>query len=193
MKNKLIVFACGVLALTLVSCAEKKKDTTIITHRVVKKPSTEIKTVGDYNEKQEVQWVGSTYTVVLNLQADKTLPTVAEGNQKYYDNSVVVKVVRQDGSEFFSKTFKKTDFTAYIDTKTADNGVLLGIVFNRVEENHLCFSASVGSPDMLSDAYVPLMLKISRFGEVSISKDTLMERLDDTSTTDEVEDEDLAV
>ena len=49
---------------------------------------------------------------------------------------------------------------------------LLGIVFDKVEDGVLRFAASVGSPDKASDEYIPLVLKISRSGSVSISKDT---------------------
>ena len=41
--------------------------------------------------------------------------------------------------------------------------------------NNLCFAASVGSPDVMSDEYLPLVVKISKMGEVSISKDQLLD------------------
>lgn len=175
MRNSTIIFAFGLCFLACFSCEEKKKDKTIITHRIVKKENYQIKTIGDYKESQGVDWVGSTYLIEIDFKADKSLPTVSEGNQKYYDNKVLVRILRKDGSEFFSKTFLKTDFQGHLDSKTISDGALLGVVFNRTEENHLCFVASIGSPDMLSDAYVPLLVKISRFGDVTISKETLLE------------------
>ena len=41
------------------------------------------------------------------------------------------------------------------------------------------FAASVGSPDRNSDEYVPLVLKVSRFGDIKISKDTQMDTVGD--------------
>ncbi len=186
MKKTLFVFACGVLTLSLLSCAKKKNDTTIITHRVVQKAPTQIKTIGDYKQTREVEWLGTTYTVEYGLQADKSLSTVAEGTQKYYDNRVIVRIIRKDGSEFFNKAFTKSDFTSYIDSKYAKSGALLGVVFNKVEGDYLYFAASVGSPDKLSDVYVPLVVKVSRFGDVTISKDAMLDTDNGSATTDEM-------
>lgn len=71
--------------------------------------------------------------------------------------------MRSDGSEFFSRTFTKKDFTSYIDKHTQDMGALLGIVYVKAEGDYLYFAASVGSPDVTSDECVPLVLKISEW------------------------------
>ena len=63
---------------------------------------------------------------------------------------------------------------------------LLGIVVDKVDGDNLRFAASVGSPDVLSDEYMPLILTLTRMGSVSITKDT---RLDSSSETTEDEDE----
>ena len=105
--------------------------------------------------------------------ADRSLPIVNDGTgSRYYDNKITLRVTRNDGSEFFARTFKKSDFSAYIDGSFDKNCALLGIVFDKVEDGVLRFAASVGSPDKASDEYIPLVLKISRSGSVSISKDT---------------------
>lgn len=181
------------LTLSFFSCAKKKNDTTIITHRIVQKVPSQIRTIGDYKQTREVKWLGTTYTVEYDLQADKSLPTVAEGTQKYYDNRVIVRIIRKDGSEFFSKAFIKSDFTPYIHSKYAKSGALLGVVFNKVEGDYLYFAASVGSPDKLSDIYVPLVVKVSRFGDVTISKDAMLDIDSGSTTTDGVTDEEDAV
>ena len=46
---------------------------------------------------------------------------------------------------------------------------------DRAEGDNLLFAASVGSPDKMSDEYIPLLLKVSRQGKVSISKDTQLD------------------
>ena len=76
------------------------------------------------------------------------------------------------------------------------NSALLGIVFDKAEGDNLVFAASVGSPDRMSDEYVPLVLKISRFGDVRISKDTQMDTgaVEDAGTggsTEEATPEDI--
>ena len=53
------------------------------------------------------------------------------------------------------------------------------------------FAASVGSPDKSSDEYVPLVVKISRFGDVSIKKDATLDtqsEMGNSNTTAEEEE-----
>lgn len=69
-------------------------------------------------------------------------------------------------------------------------GALLGIVYVKAEGDYLYFAASVGSPDVTSDEYVPLVLKISRMGSISISKD---EKLDTNASAEDEEDEEDGV
>ena len=63
--------------------------------------------------------------------------------------------------------------------------MLLGIVLDRAEGDNLIFAASVGSPDALSDEYIPILLTVSRMGDVSIKRDTTM----DTSASAEDEED----
>ena len=125
----------------------------------------------DYN--WSVDWVGSTYTVFVHRFADESLPMVEdEYGNKYYDNRVSVKVIRKDGSEFFNKTFSKTDFSSCLDDNFRRNGALLGLLFVEAVGDDLKFGGSVGSPDPLSDEYIPLVMKLNRMGTVHVSRDT---------------------
>ena len=51
---------------------------------------------------------------------------VGDDNTKYFDNKITVRILRKDGTEFFYRTFLKTDFTGYLDKNTQQNGALLG-------------------------------------------------------------------
>ena len=171
-----IVFAAGLMAVGLVSCKEKKVQTDIITTKPVIEKAKPTQVMGDYEQTIPVDWVGSTYQVVTRREADKSLPVIDEGQgEKYYDNRISVRIVRKDGSEFFSRTFTKDDFASCVSASYRSNTALLGIVFDKAEADHLVFAASVGSPDQSSDDYVPLLLRISRYGDVSMSKDTQLD------------------
>ena len=61
-----------------------------------------------------------------------------------------------------------------MDKAYADEA-LVGIVLDHAEGDHLRFAASVGSPDKLSDEYVPLKMTLSRTGGVSIARDTQLD------------------
>lgn len=163
----------GLLAISsLTACTEKKKSNIIIAPKpVAKVVNKATQKMSDYEQTREADWVGSHYKVVVKRSSDKELPVLQlDENTKYYDNRISVKVLRSDGSEFFSRTFTKKDFTSYIDKHTQDMGALLGIVYVKAEGDYLYFAASVGSPDVTSDEYVPLVLKISRMGSISISR-----------------------
>lgn len=178
--KKQYILACATFLLlaggTLQSCKEKKQSNVIITTKPVEEKKLPTQKVGDYEMETPVDWVGSTYQVVVERKADESLPLADDGQgNKYFDNRISVRVVRKDGSEFFNRTFTKEDFSAYVDALYKKNSALLGIVLDKAEGDYLVFAASVGSPDKMSDEYVPLVLKISRFGDVSVSKDTQMD------------------
>ena len=161
------------LSVAVGGCKEKKQTTDIITTKPKVEAPKPVQEIGDYDQDVSVDWGGSNYTVRMQRLADRSLPIVDDGlGNRYFDNQITVRVTRNDGSEFFARTFKKSDFSAYIDGSFDKNCALLGIVFDKVEDGVLRFAASVGSPDKASDEYIPLVLKISRSGSVSISKDT---------------------
>lgn len=175
------------LAVGLVSCKEKKVQTDIITTKPVVEKAKPTQVMGDYEQTIPVDWVGSTYQIVTHREADKSLPVIVEGQgEKYYDNRISVRIVRKDGSVFFTRTFTKDDFASCVGASYRSNSALLGIVFDKAETDHLVFAASVGSPDQSSDDYVPLVVRISRHGDVTMSKDTQLD-------TGAVGDDDAAV
>ena len=127
--------------------------------------------MSNYVQMREVPWLGATYQVEVKRMSDATLDVVAlEDGSKYFDNKISVRILRKDGSEFFKRVFTKADFLSYIDSGTKKHGALLGIVYVKAEGDWLFFAASVGSPDVTSDEYIPMVLKISRMGAVSISR-----------------------
>ena len=183
----LLMFSAGIL--TLMSCKEKKNTGVIITKKPVVVAQRQIMKTGDYAQSRKVDWLGAVYTVETKRVADPSLPVIADGNTKYYDNRITVRILRSDGSEFFNRTFTKADFSSYVG-KTYANGALVGIVLDRAEGDNLLFAASVGSPDKMSDEYIPLLMKVSRQGGITISKDTQLDTgSDDTSEVELAEEE----
>lgn len=177
MKKKHVFLLSCLLLVMATGCKDQPKNDVIITKMPPQKAvSHETLKVGDYSQTRDVEWVGATYTVEVNRQADTTLPTVKDDSgQKYYDNSILVRIYRSDGSEFFRRMFTKKDFDAYVDEPYRKEGVLLGIVLDKADDDYVYMAASVGSPDKSSDEFVPLVVKISRMGQVSISKDTQLD------------------
>ncbi len=189
MKKHLLALVTMSAAICLASCTSKKEKTDIIARKPIVVRAKETRTMGDHRESRQVKWIGSSYTIDTDFKADKSLPVVSDGEQKYYDNRATVKILRKDGSVFFSRTFSKADFISQIDA-SYKGGALLGVVYDRCDGDYLYFAASVGSPDKSSDEYFPLVVKISRFGEVSIKKDATLDTQSEMNANSTAEEED---
>lgn len=189
MKLSLTLFVTAVMAFAIMSCGEKKPANDIIARKTEKKAPVAPVKMQDYSHTEKVEWLGKTYGIEIKRNVDAELPMIVDDSgNKYYDNKITVTVSRPDGSVFFNKTFTKADFSSCMAESYMKKSALLGIVVDKVEGDNLRFAASVGSPDVLSDDYMPLILTLSRMGSVSIKKDT---RLD--SDNEEPEDEDDGV
>ena len=160
--------------LLMISCGKKKESRTIIVPKMeAEKVTGPLEMQAINNAENEVEWLGTTYKVVVNRQVDKDLPMVEYEN----GNRIRLEVKRKDGSVFFTREFTKKDFERYVDDITKKRGVLLGIVLDRADEDDLIFGASVGSPDVLSDEYVPMELILNRMGSVTIKKSTQLDAI----------------
>ena len=90
----------------------------------------------------------------------------------FMDNSIKVKIIRENGTTLFEKTFTKKDFASYLPEKYLKRSVLEGLVFDDVrtaEKNEITLAASVSYP--MTDLYIPFTLVVSQNGSLSISKD----------------------
>lgn len=176
MSKQLSFIFIALVCCIFVACTEKKTATNIIAEKPkpVEKKATQ--KIGDYQQTIDVTWLGTTYHIAVERRADTELPLADDGaGNKYYDNQIMLRITRHDGSEFFSRTFTKTDFVNYVDAHYRKNSALLGVVFDRAEGNDLYFAVSVGSPDKMSDEYVPLVMKLSRLGAITVSQDTRLD------------------
>lgn len=184
-KNYLIGIVVVLLGCTMLSCNEKKQSNVIIAPKPVKQaPKAPVK-MDEFKHAEDVAWLDKTYKVEVHRFVADSLPKVNdEQGNPYFDNLIRVRVLRADGSEFFNRVFSKKSFNDYLDDNTRKSGALLGIVFDHAEGDNLYLAASVGSPDRLSDEYIPLIITISRMGDVDIKRDT---RLD----SDQPEEEDI--
>ena len=192
MKKHLLALVTMSVAICLASCGGKKEKTDIIARKPIVVRAKETRAMGDHRESRKVQWIGASYTVDTEFKADKSLPLISDGEQKYYDNRATVKILRKDGTVFFNRTFSKADFINQIDASYKD-GALLGVVYDKCDSDNMYFAASVGSPDKSSDEYVPLVVKISRFGDVSIKKDATLDTQSEMGTNNTTIEEEEGV
>ena len=178
--KKIQLLAALLMAVLAISCGKKKesKDIIVPTAEVVK-PKAPI-SMQPYSQQQEVAWLDKSYQVFINRVADDSLRMVQdETGQKFVDNRITLRVVRADGSVFFKKVFTKATFDAQLDDDYRQTGILEGLVFDKVDGNNLVFAGSVSHPQ--TDEYIPLVVTVSNFGNVTIRRDDQM----DTNSTQE--------
>ena len=160
--NRLQLTAVVLTALVVTSCGKKKQSNDIIVPTVeTPKPQTPVR-MQPYDQTNDVQWLG------------KSLPMVKdETGQQFFDNRITVRILRSDGSVFFKRVFTKADFVAQLDDDYRKTGILEGIVFDKTDGNNIIFAGSVSHPQ--TDEYIPLVVSVSNFGEVSIRRDDQMD------------------
>lgn len=168
------VLALAFVGLLATSCGKKKQhDDIIVQETETPQPQAPIR-MQDYKDIKDVQWLGKQYQIEVSRTACDSLAMVKdESGQQFVDNRIVLKVIRQDGSVFCTKTFTKSAFNACLDDDYRKTGILEGFVFDKAEGNHLFFAASVCHPQ--TDEYIPMVVTLSNFAEVGISKDQQME------------------
>ena len=168
------VMALAFVGLITTSCGKKKQhDDIIVQETETPKPQAPIR-MQDYKDVKDVQWLGKQYQVEVTRTASDSLAMVKdETGQQFVDNRIVLKVIRQDGTVFCTKTFTKSAFNSCLDDDYRKTGILEGFVFDKAEGNQLFFAASVCHPQ--TDEYIPMVVTVSNFGEVGIAKDQQME------------------
>ena len=168
------VMALAFVGLITTSCGKKKQhDDIIVQETEAPKPQAPIR-MQDYKDVKDIQWLGKQYQVEVTRTASDSLAMVKdETGQQFVDNRIVLKVIRQDGTVFCTKTFTKSAFNSCLDDDYRKTGILEGFVFDKAEGNQLFFAASVCHPQ--TDEYIPMVVTVSNFGEVGIAKDQQME------------------
>lgn len=186
-KSLFVVIATGVI-LSVVACGEKKKSQDIITQRVETVKPQAPERMQEYDDSRNVAWIGKQYKVTVHRQPADSLPLVKdETGQKYVDNVISVSVFRSDGSKFYSRQFTKADFVNYLDDDYRKTGILEGLVFDKADGDWLEFAASVCHPH--TDEYIPLVVKLSRMGQLTIQRDTQMDTTGDTPQQEQSSEE----
>lgn len=196
MKRILSLILLGTVLLSISSCKDDKKSDNIITSKPEKEviPTDTLAMTTIAPEARTVTWGEGSYTISVKRYADESLPiAIDESGRKYYDNKIDLKISRADGSVFMDKTFQKTDFNRFLDDNTKKNGALLGLPFVEVEGNNLVFSASVGSPNEMSDEFIPMKVKISRMGDIHIELDNDLDTTNDNAAPNPESNEDDGV
>lgn len=164
-----ILFPALVVCLILSACGGKKQTDEIIIERdAVEEHHPGVLGMPANPQERSIEWIGDAkYHYSIVRSQDKSLPHVTNHDQEYYDNSIMLVVKRSDGSVFFEKKFTKKDFERVLPDMFRENGVLLGMNFEKVDGNNLRFVVSVGSPDENNEEFYLIMLTLNNQGRTS--------------------------
>jgi hypothetical protein len=184
MKNLFSCLYISALLIVCFSCKEKKATQEIIVTKVVEQKISETPVkMQEYTQTSEVKWGGSVVKCQIIRTPDETIAMVKDENgQKYVDNRIKISIFGNDGNALYDRSFTKADFTAYIEESYKTGGILEGLVFDKISNDTLFFAASVCLPQ--TDEYIPLILSISKSGNVSIERDTTMDTVNESAEED---------
>jgi hypothetical protein len=171
----------AVVATMVISCGEKKKSDNIIAPKVEQPKLQAPIRMQEYSQTKDIRWLDKNYQVEVRRVPDDSLRMVKdETGQKFVDNRISLRILRADGSVFFSRVFTKAAFDACLDNDYRQTGILEGLVYDKVEGANLFFAASVCHPQ--TDEYIPMVVSVSSLGEVGIRRDTDLDTYGDGNT-----------
>ena len=173
--KQIYIFALLLMGV-LSGCGSNQKDTKEETQRMFQLESVDenssLQRMQVSRINQEIACKGKKFQLSIERTPDEKLPHVKSDMGLFMDNSIQVKIVRENGTTLFEKKFTKNDFAGYLPAKYVSRSVLEGLVFDDVrteEKKEITLAASVSYP--MTDLYIPFILVVSQDGKLSISKD----------------------
>lgn len=171
------IYIMAALALGLMTgCSSNKKEAQEEVKRMFQIESVDedsgLQRMQESRINQEIACKGKKFRLSVERVPDDKLPHVKSDMGLFMDNSIQVKITRENGTVLFEKRFTKNDFAAYLPAKYLNRSVLEGLVFDDVrtaENKELTLAASVSYP--MTDLYIPFILVVSQDGKLSVSKD----------------------
>jgi len=171
------IYLVAMLAMgMLTGCGSNKKDIKEETQRMFQLENVDedsgLQRMQVSRIQQEISCRGKNFRLSVERVPDDKLPQVQSDMGTFVDNSIKVKLTRDNGTVLLEKTFTKNDFAAYLPDKYLKRSVLEGLVFDDVrtaEKKEITLAASVSYP--MTDLYIPFILVVSQDGNLSISKD----------------------
>ena len=174
MMKRIQMLWLAVVAMMVIGCGGKKKSDDIIAPKAEQPKLQAPIRMQDYAQTTNIKWLDKNYQVEIRRVPDDSLRMVKdETGQKFVDNRISLRILRADGSVFFSRSFTKAAFDAYLDNDYRQTGILEGLVFDKVEGANLFFAASVCHPQ--TDEYIPMIVSVSSLGDIGIRRDSEMD------------------
>ena len=176
MKREIGFIFTILLLFSAMSCSDKKttQDNTATAFQIDSVDVHGIQRMQVSKSEQKVKMNGKDYVVRISRVPADSLPLVKnEQGDIYVDNKITLNITRDKGERVFNKVFTKQSFADLVGTGFLSKSILEGMVFDKVASAGFVFAASVSFPQ--TDLYVPISVVISPSGNISLSKDELMD------------------
>ena len=116
------IYIIAVLLVGLMaSCKSDKKDTAEETKRMFQLESVEensdLQRMQVSRINQSIECKGKKFQLTVERKPDESLPHVKSDMGRFIDNSISVKIARENGTTLFEKKFTKTDFAMHLPKK----------------------------------------------------------------------------
>lgn len=144
----------------------------------------------DWDQEGDILIQDHQYHFIIHRASSDDLPMVSgdiSPNAKFHDNKATLTIQSGD-RQVFQQTFTKNDFASLVESDMLAQSLLRGFVFDpsmNEGKEEMIFAVSVGYPQD-DEMYVPMLLKVSPKGKVSIEKDTEIEMV---ALSDDLTDE----
>lgn len=180
MKKSVYVLMCVSLMLLAGCSSQKKNEKDLLQAQmqdsVAKSGAPSRMQVSDV--KTTFSYRGKEYKSSVMRRPDETLPIVNNGQgENFVDNSIALRLICGN-KVVVDKVFTKQSFASLVDAQFMQYAVLEGLVYDQTTPQGILYAASVGYPQ--SDLYVPIRLTITADGQISMSKEELMDDYPET-------------
>lgn len=173
-----LCFLFGLLILMAACGSRSNKENESDLETVANEDTGQVQEMRDYEYSSDISWNGATYHYRVERQADDSLAYVTDDmGTRYADNYIVLEITR-NGQSFFKKTFRKKQFSDFLNDDFKKQAILEGMAFDRADETGLRFSVSVSYP--MSDMYIPLLITIARDGTYQVQRDPVLDNVVET-------------
>lgn len=169
--KKLILFAGIMMGLVMASCGGKsdnKAADPVYTDTEGRDTTVRVVTLRESERTDTIDWNGRKAIVSISSKPDENGDTVWADRIKYCGNKSTLRI-KVSGSTLVDKTYGKADFKGYIDGPTYERYILFNMIYEKQDGSDLVFSAAVGNPNQ-DDEYIPMKVRVSPSGAVSVSK-----------------------
>lgn len=176
MKREIGFIFIILLLFSAVSCSDKKTnpDNTATAFQIDSVDAHGIQRMQVSRSEQKVKMNGKDYVIRISRVPADSLPFVKnEQGDICVDNKITLSITRDKGERVLNKVFTKQSFAGLVEAGFLSKSILEGMVFDKVASAGFVFAASVSFPQ--TDLYVPVSVVISPSGNISLSKDELMD------------------